>query len=181
MCETKPNLGETFGLGRSGTCPTGRGNYDQSQFWRRWLRADAWAWAHFGCSRVVMGAKITIKANFHSRIRPPRLRLGCGHTSAAWGRKLRSKPIFTWYEQVKAYSTKLDTLRLWRGCQKFEIAIAQPQTQAGVPVLQGPSEVFRIVDDLAASSHETLPRNQFLLHWNQLPLADAWGCGSSGQ
>jgi hypothetical protein len=34
-------------------------------------------------------------------------------------------------------------------------------------VLQGPSEVFRIVDDLAASHHETLPRNRFLLHCDQ--------------
>jgi hypothetical protein len=49
--------------------------------------------------------------------------------------------------------------------RKMKIAIAQPLTQAGMPVLQqGPSEVFRIVDDRIASNHETLPRNRFLLH-----------------
>ena len=49
------------------------------------------------------GAKMTIKANFGGGGSP--LTLGFGHTSAAaglsWGRKLRSKPIFTWYEQLK--------------------------------------------------------------------------------
>ncbi len=38
-----------------------------------------------------------------------------------------------------------------------------------MPVLQGPSEVFRIVDDHAASNHETLPRNRFLLHGCRSP------------
>jgi hypothetical protein len=33
-----------------------------------------------------------------------------------------------------------------------------------MPVLQGPSEVFRIVNDRACIKHETLPRNRFLLH-----------------
>jgi hypothetical protein len=48
---------------------------------------------------------------------------------------------------------------------EIEIAIAQPpETQAGMPVLQGPSEVFRIVDDQNCTKHETLPRNRFLLH-----------------
>jgi hypothetical protein len=80
------------------------------------------------------------------------------------------KADFGWHEQAKACSTRLDTLRLQRGCQKIKIATAQP------PFTRGPSEVFRIVDDHAGSSHKTLPRNRFLLHCRQLPLADAWGC-----
>src|ERR1700731_1291549 len=33
-----------------------------------------------------------------------------------------------------------------------------------MPVVQGPSEVFRIVDDRDCIKHETLPWNRFLLH-----------------
>ena len=41
---------------------------------------------------------------------------------------------------------------------EMKIAIAQPLIrQARMPVLRGPSEVLRIVDDRTASNHETLP------------------------
>jgi hypothetical protein len=46
----------------------------------------------------------------------------------------------------------------------MKIAIAQPQNTGRNACATGPSEVFRIVDDLEASHHETLPRNRFLLH-----------------
>jgi hypothetical protein len=48
----------------------------------------------------------------------------------------------------------------------MKIATAQP------PLTRGPSEVFRIVDDHAASNHETLPRNRFLLHCH--PFGHQW-------
>jgi len=174
MCETKPNLGETFGLSRSGTCPTGGENYDQSQFWRIRSRADAWAWTHFGCSGVVMGAKITFKANFHSRIRPPRLHLGCGHSSTAAGFHRGENYVQSQFSRgtnkLKAYSTKLDILRLHAGCQKFEIAIAQPPCQGGrARCFESWMTLKRQTTKLCHGIDSCFTDAEF-------PLADAWGC-----
>jgi hypothetical protein len=59
----------------------------------------------------------------------------------------------------------LGALRPRELVEHFKIVIARPlRTQAGMPVLKGSSEVFRIVDDHTGSNHETLPRNRFLLH-----------------
>ena len=94
-------------------------------------------------------------------------RAAIGHTSAAagWSEKSRCR--------ISDLSPPLDTPPPHRGCQKKKNRHRPaPKTQARMPVLQGPSEVFRIVDDLAASNHKTLPRNRFLLHWN--PFEPQW-------
>src|SRR3981081_2428431 len=61
------------------------------------------------------------------------------------------------YEQTQFQDDEFRRTSSHAGFQKNEIATAQPP-------LWGPSEVFRIVDEQPASTHETLPRNRFLLH-----------------
>jgi hypothetical protein len=67
MCETKPNVG----LGRSGTCPTGVKITIKANFGEYGPALMLGLGHTSACSGVVMGAKITIKANFHWAISLP--------------------------------------------------------------------------------------------------------------
>jgi hypothetical protein len=105
--------------------------------------------------------EITFKANSRQWFIPPSCQTKPNvfeNTLSAWAGREPAPRNFG--------MASIGTLRLKRGCQKNE------NRHRPAPFLGGPSEVFRIVDDHAASNHETLPRNRFLLHCH--PFGRQW-------